>query len=112
MTAAENMLWKKVRNGRICGYTVRRQQIINGFIADFYCHTARLVPEVDGDIHGAEAQGRYDVERKILFNSLGFLELSFTNEEMYKNISDVVGRIERTVSDRVDTLLFQEKGRG
>ena len=50
MTPAEAVLWNRVRGGRI-GYHIRRQQPLVGFIADFYCHGARLVIEVDGSVH-------------------------------------------------------------
>lgn len=50
MTPAEKLLWQEVRAKKL-GVRFRRQQIIQGFIVDFYCHKAALVVEVDGDIH-------------------------------------------------------------
>ena len=50
MTPAENLLWKEVRANKL-GVHFRRQQVIQGFIVDFYCHRAGLVVEVDGDVH-------------------------------------------------------------
>jgi very-short-patch-repair endonuclease len=46
MTPAEKLLWQKVRAKKL-GVRFRRQQIIQGFIVDFYCHKAALVVEVD-----------------------------------------------------------------
>ena len=45
-TKQENHLWYDF----LRGYPMRfqRQKTIDGFIADFYCHVARLVVEVDG----------------------------------------------------------------
>src|SRR5438270_8057 len=54
MTPAETALWNHLRAGRLDSVHFRRQQIIDGFIADFYCHAAGLVIEVDGDIHAAQ----------------------------------------------------------
>ena len=51
MTPEENILWQYLRANRLHGLHFRRQQIIDGFIADFYCHASRLVIEVDGKIH-------------------------------------------------------------
>ena len=51
MTPAERALWEQVRDGRLCGARFRRQHFIAGFIVDFYCHAARLIVEVDGEIH-------------------------------------------------------------
>jgi very-short-patch-repair endonuclease len=51
MTPAESKLWQRLRAGRLEGFHFRRQQIIGGYIADFYCHAAGLVVEVDGIIY-------------------------------------------------------------
>ena len=50
MTPAEKILWQELRANKP-GFHFRRQQVIAGFIVDFYCHKAALVVEVDGDIH-------------------------------------------------------------
>ena len=50
MTPAEKILWQELRGNKL-GVHFRRQQIIAGFIVDFYCHKVGLVIEVDGDIH-------------------------------------------------------------
>ncbi|NJL61087.1 MAG: DUF559 domain-containing protein [Methylacidiphilales bacterium] len=42
------------------GLHFSRQQIIDGFIADFYCHAAGFMIEVDGEIH--DRQMEYDLE--------------------------------------------------
>jgi very-short-patch-repair endonuclease len=51
MTPEERILWQRVRRNGVGGFHIRRQQIIDGFLADFYCHAAGLVIEVDGPIH-------------------------------------------------------------
>jgi very-short-patch-repair endonuclease len=51
MTGAEKLLWQSLRANRLNGWHFRRQQIIGGFIADFYCHAAALVIELNGGIH-------------------------------------------------------------
>ena len=51
MTEAEKRLWERLRGNRVDGVHFRRQQIIDGFIVDFYCHAAGLVIEIDGQIH-------------------------------------------------------------
>jgi hypothetical protein len=55
MTPAEKLLWKEVRANKL-GVRFRRQQVIQGFIVDFYCHKAGLVIEVDGDIHDLQKE--------------------------------------------------------
>jgi very-short-patch-repair endonuclease len=41
-------VWQEIRANKL-GVRFRRQQVIQGFIVDFYCHKAALVVEVDGD---------------------------------------------------------------
>jgi|GEM_PF-821493 len=55
MTPAEKIVWKELRANKL-GVHFRRQQVIQGFIVDFYCHKAGLVVEVDGDIHDLQLQ--------------------------------------------------------
>ena len=55
MTPAEKILWQEVRAKKL-GVHFRRQQIIAGFIVDFYCHKGVLVVEVDGDIHDLQQE--------------------------------------------------------
>jgi len=54
MTPAERYLWQQLRANRLDGWHFRRQQIIDGFIVDFYCHQADLVIEIDGPIHESQ----------------------------------------------------------
>src|SRR5574341_2298524 len=61
MTPAEGIPWEKLRHNRLKGLQFRRQQIIDGYIVDFYCHAKTLVVEIDGDIH--ELQKDYDAGR-------------------------------------------------
>ena len=55
MTTAEKLLWQELRANKL-GVHFRRQQVIQGFIVDFYCHKAALVVEVDGDIHDLQQE--------------------------------------------------------
>ena len=76
MTPAEKILWDRLRHNRLNGLQFRRQQIIDGFIVDFYCHSKALVVEVDGDIH--DEQKAYDSERDNSLIARGFGVLRFT----------------------------------
>ena len=49
-TRTEVILWSYLRK-KPYGYKFRRQHPIGPFIADFYCHSLKLVIEVDGNIH-------------------------------------------------------------
>lgn len=45
-TPAEQKLWEHLKKKQLKGYRFRRQHPIFNFIADFYCHSAKLVIEV------------------------------------------------------------------
>lgn len=68
MTPAEKLLWQEVRAKKL-GVRFRRQQIIEGFIVDFYCHKSALVVEVDGDVH--DLQQEEDVRREKALSEMG-----------------------------------------
>jgi very-short-patch-repair endonuclease len=91
MTQEEKILWQNLRANRLNGLHFRRQQIIDGFIADFYCHTARLVIEVDGEIH--QQQAEYDAERDKVLSARGLRLLRIKNEEVRQTLDSVLARI-------------------
>jgi very-short-patch-repair endonuclease len=59
-TPSERVLWAALRGAQL-GCRFRRQHVLHPFIVDFCAPSARLVVEVDGDVHvGREAR---DAER-------------------------------------------------
>ena len=90
MTPAEKLLWQEVRAKKL-GVRFRRQQVIQGFIVDFYCHKSALVVEVDGDIH--DLQQEEDARREKALSALGLKIVCFGNDEVVRDVSMVVGRI-------------------
>jgi very-short-patch-repair endonuclease len=80
MTEAEQRLWTLLRGRRLDGYRFRRQQVIDGFIVDFYCHEVALVVEVDGGVHTATRE--YDEERDGVLRGRGISILRLTNEDV------------------------------
>lgn len=91
MTPAEKILWKEVKANRLNDLHFRRQQIVHGYFADFYCHKHELIVEVDGDIH--EFQKEYDAEREAYLVTLGFRIIRFTNDEITRDLKGVLHRI-------------------
>jgi very-short-patch-repair endonuclease len=97
MTPAERLLWQEVRAKKL-GVRFRRQQIIAGFIVDFYCHKAALVVEVDGDIH--DLQQEEDARREKALRDMGLRIVRFRNDEILKNLSRVVERMKELALTR------------
>ena len=90
MTPAEKLLWHELRANKL-GSHFRRQQVIAGFIVDFYCHKASLVVEVDGDIH--DLQQEEDARREKVLRELGLTIVRFRNEEVLRNLAPVIEKI-------------------
>lgn len=91
MTAKEETLWESLRKNQLHGLHFRRQQVIDGFIVDFYCHSSRLVVELDGEIH--ERQRDYDAERDAVLHAHGFSVLRVSNEDIKRDLPSVLERI-------------------
>lgn len=91
MTPAEKMLWDRLRHNRLDGLQFRRQQIIDSYIADFYCHAKSLIVEVDGDIH--DLQQDYDAERDNRLTARGFRVMRVSNHDLKENLLTVLQKI-------------------
>ncbi len=96
MTTAEAILWTRLQRSGM-GVNFRRQQIIDGFIADFYCHSAALVVEVDGATHEPD----YDKERDRIFAERGITTLRFTNQEVFTKIGFVISRLRQHLANKI-----------
>ena len=83
MTPTEKMLWEELRANKL-GVHFRRQQVIQGFIVDFYCHKAGLVVEADGDIH--DLQQEEDARREKALSALGLKVIRFRNAEVARDL--------------------------
>ena len=79
-TAAEARAWELLRNRRCLGLKFRRQQVIQGFIVDFYCAEKRLAIELDGGIH--ESQQEYDQARDAALMQAGVRVIRIRNEDL------------------------------
>ena len=99
MTYHENLLWESLKGKQIYGVRFRRQHPIMFFIADFYCHEAKLVVEVDGEIHNEKTD--YDDGRSAVMEKFGILVLRVTNSEVETGLEKVICKIETIVNKRL-----------
>ena len=91
MTPSEKVLWQQLKGNNIGGLHFRRQQTIDGFIADFYCHAAGLVVEADGAVH--ELQADYDQQRDEVIARRGLKILRFSNDRILTDLQNVLTEI-------------------
>jgi len=100
MTKAEACLWKyALRAGQMKGYQFRRQRPVLQYIADFLCKELKLVIEVDGITHMDDETDEKDKRKTRDLESAGFKVIRFTDEDVLKNMSGVMERIEMVVED-------------
>ena len=84
MTPEESLLWEQLRGNKL-GVRFRRQQVISGLVADFYCHAAGLIVEVDGSQHSPEVDG----ERDAFLRAHHLRLLRFSNRAVQEDLDAV-----------------------
>jgi len=101
MTPAECALWVELRRLPLKGTHFRRQAPFGPFIADFLCHGARLIVEVDGGAHSAPSTALRDAERQAWIESRGYRVLRFSNADVLADTRAVA----RAVFAQIDARL-------
>jgi very-short-patch-repair endonuclease len=90
-TPEEHILWQRLRTGKLDGFHFRRQQVIDGYIVDFYSHRAAVVVEVDGPIHASQRD--YDAQRDAALGERGLRVVRISAENVRERIDHVLGII-------------------
>lgn len=99
-TETEKKLWPYLRNRRLNGYKFRKQHPIWIFIADFYCHEAKLVIELDGEIHNKIDTKEHDINRSVEIEKFEIKVLRFKNAEIEQNLENVLQIIKSECEQR------------
>jgi very-short-patch-repair endonuclease len=96
-TEAEKIMWELLRNKKT-GHSIRRQHIIDNFIADFVCLPKKVIIEIDGKIH--LKQKEQDELRTSTLNEKGYKVIRFKNEDVFTNARLVVRKIKEVLDNR------------
>ena len=90
-TSKEAEVWEWLRNKKMLGLKWRRQQVINGYIADFYCTEILTVLEIDGEVHDTPEAVAYDEIRTDVFAKRGIRTIRIKNNECtYNNVKKLI----------------------
>jgi very-short-patch-repair endonuclease len=113
-TDAERILWSELRAGRLNDVVFRRQVPVENYVADFICHAAKLVIELDGGQHFSDEGERADSRRSSVIEAKGFKVLRFSNLDVMTNRAGVLETIvtaiaERTLSPTLPRKLGREQ---
>jgi ATP-dependent DNA helicase RecQ len=98
-TPVENLLWQHLRGNKL-GAKFRRQHSIDFFIVDFICVAAKLIIELDGEIHLAPESAEYDTGRTFTLTKLGYRELRFTNQQVLTSLDEVLAQIAQCLTNK------------
>ena len=103
MTKEEAHLWYQF----LCRYPLRfrRQYVIGNYIADFYCHQAKLVVELDGSQHCDPGNAEYDQNRTNYLQSQGLQVLRFSNLDVMRKFHSVCEVIDMAAKERTGSKL-------
>lgn len=93
LTPAEAAMWKLLQNSKLDGYKFRRQHSIENYIVDFYCPSAKLVIELDGEVHNNLIANQNDYERDEQLKYLGYKVLRFENKLVFEHTEFVLDTI-------------------
>ena len=99
MTKEERHLWYDF----LKGYQVRflRQKVIDNYIVDFYCASAKLVVELDGSQHYEDQGKEHDRKRTEALESRGLLVIRIPNNELMMNFRGTCEYIDMIVQQRL-----------
>ena len=102
MTRQEKHLWYDF----LQHYPVKiyKQRIIDNFIADFYCHKARLVIELDGSQHYTHEGKSYDEARTEIINQYGIKVIRYSNLDIDGKFNGVCFEIDKIIHERIKEI--------
>ena len=87
MTKEERRLWYDFL--KRLPVTVNRQKVIDHYIVDFYCASAKLVIELDGSQHYEDEGAADDRERDLALNRLGITVVRYSNNDINQKFEGV-----------------------
>lgn len=99
-TPAEALLWNLIRDRRHLGFKFRRQHRFGSYVADFYCHEARLIVELDGGIHDEPEIWKKDRWREENLEALRLRVIRISNELVLERPEQALERIRQAIEGR------------
>ena len=104
LTPGEAFVWSRLKMLRAEGIRVRRQAPMGPYFADFACHSARLIIEIDGGGHTEPAQARHDARRDAWFESQGYQVMRIWNRDLYVDHDGAFDTMVELLRDRHRTF--------
>ena len=96
VTPTEMILWGRLKV-HFPDIKFRRQHPISFYIVDLYCHSKKLIIEIDGSIHDLEEVKIKDELRQKELEALDLKVVRFTTKEITNELESVLQTIEKYV---------------
>ena len=100
MTKEERHLWYDFLKHHPARF--QRQKTIGSYIADFYCHEAKLVIELDGSQHYRNKNLQKDQTRTDYFEKMGLKVLRIPNNWIHRRFAEICAYIDEAVRTSAD----------
>lgn len=100
MTKEERHLWYDFLRGYKPSF--HRQYVVEGFIVDFFCPSARLAIELDGSQHYEADSVKKDELRTSGIESFGIAVARYTNLDIRQRFNEVCADIDCKVKQRIN----------
>ena len=98
--AAERILWARLKNrGLECAKFVRSEPI-GPYFADFACHSAKLVVEIDGATHSTDEEIAHDNHRTAFLEAEGHRVVRFSDAQVFETVEAIIDEIARALAER------------
>jgi len=102
LTASEKVLWAELKKSQLGGYRFRCQHPVYRYVLDFYCHSAMLAVEIDGDVH--KERKDYDAFRDELLQSIGIKTIRFSVQDVMTSLNKVIHVIREELHVRANQV--------
>jgi very-short-patch-repair endonuclease len=93
MTPPEALLWVRLRVRAAGTPTFRRQHPCGPYILDFFCASAKLAIEIDGQSHGMGDRPEHDVRRERYLTERGLRVMHYPAELVMRDPNGVAQAI-------------------
>jgi very-short-patch-repair endonuclease len=101
MSLPEVLLWIELRK-RPAGLKFRRQQPANRKVTDFFCHSARLVVEIDGAAHDSIHASDRDARRDAWFAARGIRALRLSARQVLRGMDSAIRAIIQAAGEKTE----------
>jgi len=98
-TSAERLLWKALQGKQLDGFKFRRQHSIGNYILDFFCPSANLAIELDGESHYTPEAQEYDRIRDNFLTNVGIRVIRYHNHDVFDNLTGVLEDIRQHINN-------------